>query len=305
MKKVKKMSVVCNTIKADQRNLGVGGSGWWIRICGCLLLLVAAERGASSATVTFESLGLASQSYDNGDPGNLSDGQSVTDPIVAEGVAFSNTFSVASDGSYSYWYGFAGSTVVNTADPNYTNQYASYPGGGFHSSAYGIAYGDGASLMLPAPGKVLGFEIANSTYAYLAMENGDPYGFTAPLANSNGYFIVTAEGFLQGSPTSSADFYLADFRTESAPGILANWAFFDLSGLGTVDTVSFTFTGSDVGDYGLNTPAYFAMDDLVYGSVPEIDPAAAGLPLSFVIGSLAILERQRQRFATRRSLAAG
>ena len=292
------MAAVCSPVNVCRRRLGSGGGGRSLRICGSLLLLVAAGGVARGATVTFEDLSLAPNSYFDGDPGNLPNGQSVSNPIVSGGVAFSNTFSVAPDGTYTYWSGFATSNVVNTTDPNFTNQYASYPGGGYQSPTYGIAYADGASFTLPAPGMVSGFEIANSTYAYLAMANGDPYGFTAPLASAQGYLIVTATGFLQGNSTGSADFYLADFGTLSSAGILAGWAWFDLTGLGTVDMVSFAFTGSDTGLYGLNTPAYFAIDNLTYDSVPEIDPASAGSAISFGIGLLALLERrQRRRWA--------
>ena len=297
MKTGEQMAAVCSPVNVCRRRLGSGGGGRSLRICGSLLLLVAAGGVARGDTVTFEDLSLASNSYFNGDPGNLPNGQSVSNPIVSGGVAFSNTFSVAPDGSYTYWSGFAASSVVNTTDPNFTNQYASYPGGGYQSSTYAIAYADGASFTLPAPGMVSGFEIANSTYAYLAMANGDPYGFTAPLASAQGYLIVTATGFLQGNSTGSADFYLADFGTLSSAGILAGWAWFDLTGLGTVDMVSFAFTGSDTGLYGLNTPAYFAIDDLTYGSVPEIDPKSLGSVLALVLGSLGMLERRRLKAA--------
>jgi hypothetical protein len=299
MRTAQQMITLPHSINVARRRRRSGGGGS-LRICGCLLLLVATWGVARGNTVTFEDQNLAANSYFNGDPGNLANGQSVSLPIVSGGVAFSNTFSVAPDGSYTYWSGFSTSNVVNTTDPDFTNQYASYPGGGYQSSNYGIAYGDGASFTLPTPGNVSGFEIANTTYAYLTMANGDPYGFTAPLASPSGYLAVTAAGFLQGNSTGSAEFYLADFRTLSSPGILPGWAWFDLSALGSVDTVSFTFTGSDTGIYGLNTPAYFAIDNLTYGSVPEIDPASAGSAFSFGIGSLALLERRwRRRLAAR------
>jgi hypothetical protein len=67
----------------------------------------------------------------------------------------------------------------------------------------------------------------------------------------------------------SADFYLADLRGPTPPGLVTGWEWLDLSGLGTVDSISFSFSGSDVGAFGLNTPAYFAMDDLTYAPVPE------------------------------------
>lgn len=287
------MAAVCRPINVCRWIFFRGGRGRSLCFCGILLLLIAAGGVARGDTVTFEDLGLASNSYFNGDPGNLQNGQSVSLPIVSGGVAFSNTFSVATDGSYTYWSGFATSNVINTTDPDFTNQYASYPGGGYQSPTYGIAYADGASFTLPTPGNVSGFEIANSTYAYLAMANGDPYGFTAPLASAQGYLTVTATGFLRGNPTGSADFDLADFRTVSSAGILAGWAWFDLNGLGTVDTVSFTFTGSDTGLYGLNTPAYFVIDNLIYGSVPEIDLSSLGSVMALMLGSLALFERRR------------
>ena len=242
-----------------------------LRFSFSVLLLLSKESFAPGDTVTFEDLTIPSSGFFNGDTGSVSAGSSVSTPIVSGGVSFGNTFGVDSYGGYDYpyWYGFAASKVVNTSDPDFTNQYASYPGGGDDGSAnYIVAYGDGATLVLPAAGSVAGFRIANTTYAYLTMANGDPYGFTSPLAAPDGYFRVTATGFLGGNATGSADFYLTDFRNGASTGVLASWVWFDLSGLGTVDTVSFSFTGSDVGLYGLNTPAYFAMDNLVY-SVPE------------------------------------
>ena len=261
----------------------------WSGTCGLLLVVFAGSAGGT--TVTFEDVALPAAGYVNGDPGNLSAGQSVSNPIVSQGVSFANTFGVDSYGGYDYpyWYGFAVSDVVNTTDPDFTNQYAAYPGGGYGSSNYGVAYADNAVLTLPAAGNVAGFWIANTTYAYLAMTLGDPYGFTAPLAAPGGYFRVTTEGFLGATSTGTADFYLADLRTLASPGVLASWAWFDLSGLGLVDSVSFSFSGSDNGPYGLNTPAYFAMDALVY-AVPE--PSAFAM---LVCGGLLLVAARLRR----------
>jgi hypothetical protein len=256
------------------------------------------ERFAPGDTVNFEDLAIPSSGVINGDTGSVTAGSSVSNPIVSGGVSFGNTFGVDSYGGYEYpyWYGFAASKVVNTTDPSFSNQYASYPGGGFNgSSNYLVAYADGATFTLPAAGSVQGFRIANTTYAYLTIANGDPYGFTMPLAAPDGYFRVTATGFLAGNATGSADFDLADFRAGSSMGVLADWAWFDLSGLGTVDAVSFSFTGSDTSVlYGLNTPAYFAMDDLVY-AVPE--PSTVAMLVCGGCGAAAasFLRRRRGR----------
>lgn len=262
---------------------------------------IAAAGSAHGTTVSFEDVTLPASGYFNGDPGNLTAGQSVSEPIDSGGVAFGNTFGIDSYGDYDYpyWYGFSVSNVVDTTDPDFTNQYAAYPGGGYQSQNYGVAYGDGAEFTLPAASRVAGFRIANTTYAYLSMTVADPYGFSTPLSAPGGFFRVTAAGFLGGSATGSAEFFLADLRTVSSPGVVASWAWFDLSGLGLVDRVAFSFAGSDTGPYGLNTPAYFAMDALVF-TVPE--PSAFALLAcggALAIGMLRC--RRRARLVTGRA----
>ncbi|MFM7243570.1 MAG: DUF4465 domain-containing protein, partial [Planctomycetaceae bacterium] len=72
---------------------------------------------------------------------------------------------------------------------------------------------------------------------------------------------------------------------------LATWDWFDLSSLGTVDRIEFSFDGSDKGIFGLNTPAYFAMDDLTVAAVPE--PTVAVIAATVAI--VAIVRRRRTR----------
>ena len=57
----------------------------------------------------------------------------------------------------------------------------------------------------------------------------------------------------------ASQFYLADFR-DGKSEIVKDWQYCDLSALGQVSKVSFTLTSSDNGDYGMNTPAYFCLD---------------------------------------------
>lgn len=45
--------------------------------------------------------------------------------------------------------------------------------------------------------------------------------------------------------------------------ISETWRTIDLSSLGAVKSISFSMTGSDMADWGLNTPTYFAMDNIV------------------------------------------
>lgn len=262
-----------------------------LRLCSlAILAVVAGAGGAAAVVVDFEGLTVPLSGHFNGDPGTLSPGQSVSTPWTAGGVAFSNTFGIDSYGGfdYPYWYGFAYSNVVDTTDPSYTNQYASYPGGGYQSSTYAVPHTEDnayrPTVTLPVPTTVSGFRIANTTYSALTMKNGDQYGFSAPLP-PGGWFATTAIGRLGATTTGSATWYLADLRGASPAGILGTWDWFDLSSLGTVDRIEFEFSGSDMGPFGLNTPRYFAMDDLTVATVPEpmVSVLAAAAAIAAVV----------------------
>lgn len=263
---------------------GATGAGLWL-----LAAIVTAP--AAAVVVDFEDLSVPPAGYFNGDPGNLSPGDEVSQPWTSGAVDFANTFGIDADYAFPYWSGFAYSDVVNTTSNTFENQYAAYPGSGHQSATYAIAYSGAAALSLPSPATVSGFRIANTTYAYLTMRDGDIYGFTQPLA-AGGWFLVTATGRLGGTITGAAEFYLADLRGGTPPGLVAGWEWFDLSALGEVDAVGFTFSGSDVGAFGLNTPAYFAMDDLNYtAAVPE--PATWALALAGGVAAAAGAWRRR------------
>jgi hypothetical protein len=64
--------------------------------------------------------------------------------------------------------------------------------------------------------------------------------------------------------TDTVEFYLADFRftDNSKDYIIKEWKWVDLTSLGNVDSLVFAMSSSDVGQYGMNTPAYFCIDDL-------------------------------------------
>jgi hypothetical protein len=108
-------------------------------------------------------------------------------------------------------------------------------------------------------------KVANSTYTYWAIKNGDD-GFGSCRAYKDGdWFKVTFTGYNAcGENLGSVDYYLADFRNGKS-FIEKGWANVSLVSLGEeVLKVSISFSGTDIGDYGLNTPTYCVIDEIDY-----------------------------------------
>ena len=104
--------------------------------------------------------------------------------------------------------------------------------------------------------------VANTTYAALSMKNGDSFSKKFELGD---WFKLTVNAFdKNGNPTgTSVEFYLADFRTSTSPGIVTEWTKVDLTPLGSnVHSIKFDFDSSDAGEWGMNTPGYFCFDNL-------------------------------------------
>ena len=111
--------------------------------------------------------------------------------------------------------------------------------------------------------------VCNTTYGHLVMENGNAFT-SGSLSSQNGWFKVQFIGFNANNvKTGTVDFYLANFDSSLTTisgldnEIREGWQEVDLIGLGNnVSTVVINFVGSDTGNYGLNTPAYCALDNL-------------------------------------------
>ncbi|QZT38126.1 DUF4465 domain-containing protein [Halosquirtibacter xylanolyticus] len=99
------------------------------------------------------------------------------------------------------------------------------------------------------------------------MEEGDSFAkkFGGDQGTDPDWFLLTAEGVDEkGDLISTTSFYLADFRfkDDTKDYIVKDWQWFDLTSLGEVAKVRFKVTSSDVGGYGMNTPAYFCIDNI-------------------------------------------
>ena len=120
-------------------------------------------------------------------------------------------------------------------------------------------------------GVIESLKVCLNSYAYGVIKYGNTFGNVGeaePLEDSNGYFKLLAYGFNGSTATNGGvpvEIYLTDYRITTIPSIppVITWTKFNLSALGTVTRVEFNMEGSDSGAYGLNTPAYVCMDDVV------------------------------------------
>jgi hypothetical protein len=210
----------------------------------------------------FENLSLPADSFWNGS--DLSGG------FTNANAFFSNTYNA----TYQSWGGFSYSNKSDSTTIGYNNMYASITGSGAnHSTTYAVAfvsaYGGPASISFTgnSADKIIdGFYVNNNTYAYYSMRDGDSYSkkFGGATGNDSDWFMLTIEGHLNGNLVDTINFFLADFQfsDNSKDYIIHKWSWVDLSKLGNLDSISFSLTSSDNGTWGMNTPAYFCLDNL-------------------------------------------
>ena len=214
---------------------------------------------------SFENLELADESFWNGTDDSGS--------FISGGFKFENGHQVYDYGEYgvfNYCYGFF-----------YTNRTATTYYGDAENEQYNSAVGHGAddssnyatyNLNLyddPKGIDVLGDEqvisgcyLTNNAYAYLSMKNGEN---NTKQFQKGDWFKLTITGLnAEGEQTGTVDLYLADLRSENEDEhfILDEWRWCDLTPLGAVKRLEFNMSSTDNGEWGMNTPAYFCLDNL-------------------------------------------
>ncbi|MFI5141719.1 MAG: DUF4465 domain-containing protein, partial [Bacteroidia bacterium] len=199
------------------------------------------------------------------------------------------------DTSYGgYWSsGWAASSVLDSTNA-YPNLYgcAAYKGYN-NSNKYAVGTTSGSLVMRMTDsliGKtVTGMYICNSTYAYKSMKNGDAYEH-AFTAHNQDWFKLTVKKYYGGYLTNdSAEVYLADFRYSDTTQnyILKNWMWVNFASLKNVDSLIFSLSSSQTGIYGMNTPAFFCIDNVTLSTYRDTTDIA-GIKNYFSENSLSI-----------------
>ncbi|MFT6984047.1 MAG: hypothetical protein ACJAUD_002827 [Crocinitomicaceae bacterium] len=230
---------------------------------------------AQAQTIDFESFGLAPNSFDNG-----SGGTGGYFEFLGGSVVLTNFYDTAWGG---YWTDFSISNMNDVVTPGFGNQYSAYPGSGVNNSAtFAALYIDG-NIAVGGNLRIDSFFITNTTYAALSMLNGDAGGYGKQFGSSvsgdihgnipdgsNGedFYRVWVYGEDEfGTKMDSSVVYLADYRfaDNTQDYIVDNWMMVDLSAYSTtsaIASVSFKIESSDTTGGFINTPVYFAVDNI-------------------------------------------
>ncbi|MCG6187738.1 DUF4465 domain-containing protein [Maribellus maritimus] len=217
------------------------------------------------AEADFENLELGAESFYNG--------SDETGHFTSGGFTFLNDYNT----EWGSWSGFAASNITDNQTEGWSNQYSAVHGSGaLETPTYAVSYASMDSEINFEKTVVSGLYITNSTYAYLSMKNGDAYSkkFGGENGTDPDWFKVDIFGISEaGDTTGTIEYYLADFRSENSSEdyIINDWKWLDLSSLGDIAALKFNLSSSDVGDWGMNTPAYFCIDQLNHQDLaPEI-----------------------------------
>ena len=230
-------------------------------IIAAVIAIVPLSAIAASTVITLDGLPVGPSGYVN------------DHSVTSNGVQLVNHY----DSTYFSWSGFALSNVNAPNTAGWANQYAAVTGVGVGGSGnYAVGYMDTFTtnkvlINLPVGTLVEGLNLTNNAYAYWSMHDGDGFAkkFGGATGNDPDYLKLTITGYSDGSSTGAVDFYLADYRS-AIKTLVDKWEWIDLRPLGSnVDQLQFTLASSDIGAFGINTPTYFAMDNLTVASVPE------------------------------------
>lgn len=180
-------------------------------------------------------------------------------------VFFPNNY----DLQYGSWSGFAYSNHTDITTAEYSNQYSSIAGSGADlSEKYAVFFTwSSDTIVFNRPEKISNISVSNSTYAYRVMESGSDAAkkFGGEDGTDQDWFTLTLTGIDDsGVITGIVEIYLADFRyADSANDYISNvWTDIDMEGMGFISKLVFTIGSSDVGDNGINTPAYVCIDNI-------------------------------------------
>ena len=198
-------------------------------------------------TIRFSDLTLAANSHR--DSGSFSSGR----------ATFLNSYNA----DYGSWGGFACSNQNDTSASGYAAQFDVYTSAPSDKGIFAVGYVDTYMPAIPTvtfgePVVLKSAAFALNAYAYKSMRDGD--GFAKKFAAGDWYKVTIKSVDSSNVAVDSLEVYLADFR-DGKSTLVDRWTEVSLAPL-KASKLTFEASSTDVGDWGMNTPAYFCIDDI-------------------------------------------
>jgi len=166
-------------------------------------------------------------------------------------------------------YGFVYSQMHNVTTFDYvTNEYSVYVPNDPQENKFMVGFisiydAPSIEITFSKPVKDLSFDVANSTLAALAMKGKDPNGFARKFEEGDLFELI-----IQMYDTNDNPLFLENGKPKSAKIPLAQgaqivdgWVTISITGEG-ISRIEFSLDSSDTGQWGMNTPAYFCIDNI-------------------------------------------
>ena len=255
-----------------------------------LIMILSISIGSLNAqqnVADFENLTLSPESYwDGSDLSGLSLASEYTSSFNVGDVIFNNTW----NSKWSYWSnGWIYSNKTDSITSGSANLSSAIAGHGVNNSSnYAIGMNN-VYLHLDTSNTtdpVTGLYITNTTYAHNSMRDGDQFAKKFTNADQD-FYKLTITSVINGLDIDTVELLLADFThlDSTQDYILSDWQYVDLTSLGFVDSIKFSLSSSDNGAFGMNTPAFFALDNISHGaSIYDLENLTLS-PNSFFDGS--------------------
>lgn len=245
---------------------------------GMLTLMLANQIAAQFAEITFQNVNInGSENFWNGsDFSGQDNGSGVLTSSYSELVFdFKTVYDTSWGASYGYWSeGWAFSNQTSDTMTNLNGQHSSYAGGASVGQQYAIGQNNSYIVANNSYGGLSSFDISNSNYAAHSMLNGDLFAkkFGGASGNDPDWLLLSIFGYASLTdtvPYDSVEFYLADYRfsDNASDYIVKDWETVDISALDGAQKIVFELSSSDVGAWGMNTPAFFAIDNIVFSTL--------------------------------------
>jgi len=218
--------------------------------------------GVTTATVivSFENQALNSDGYWCGDLNGTKFDNWGSEAYACKYQESILTFNTNYTPSWASWMGYAISNRTETTfstDTMTPDQFNNITGKANTGKNFCVVqtYGETIDVNDAEGTYIKGFYYTNNAWTVDAILNGD--GMTPGKFEESDWLKCSVTGTKADGTTATVDIMLAENGS-----YVKDWQYCDLSSLGKVKSLSFTFSGTKNNDYGLTTPAYMCIDDI-------------------------------------------